>query len=162
MTPQALALWDALEFRAPATLHAIEPLTEDQIRWQPPNGANSIAWLLWHIPEVEDNWVREKLLGAPKRFPFGVSVKAGAPARWPPKTELVAYFREVREISRQRLEQMSDPDFDRAVVDDTYGTITARQVWAGVATSGAYHGGQIVMIARRLLGAVSTNTQREA
>jgi DinB superfamily len=151
MGPQAQALWDSLEFRTPAVLRAIEPLSDEQLQWGPPNGANSIAWLLWHIAEVEDNWVRDRILGLPKRFPFGASVKARADGAWPNKTDLVAYFREVRAISRRRLEETAEDEFDRRVIDDHFGEITVRRLWSGVATSGAWHGGQIVLIANRLV-----------
>lgn len=55
MGPIALAIWDALELRTPVMLRAVEPLSAADLIWQPPGGANSIAWLLWHVAEVEDN-----------------------------------------------------------------------------------------------------------
>jgi hypothetical protein len=146
MDPQARTLWEALTFRTPAMLRVLDAVTEDHIRWVPPNGVNSIGWLLWHIAEVEDNWVREKLFDLPKRYPFGVSVKAAPRPPIPSKDELLAYFREVRALSASRLEATSDTQLDRTVVDETYGALTVRQVWAGAATSGAWHGGQIVYI----------------
>jgi uncharacterized damage-inducible protein DinB len=155
VTSQARVIWDSLELRTPAILRSIEPLSEAQLHWHPPNGANSIAWLLGHIPEVEDNWVREKLLDLPKRYPFGASVKA-APGVWPGKADLLSYFHEVRALSRERLERVRDDDLDRIVADEHFGSITARQVWSGVATSCAWHGGQIVLIARRLLPGAAT------
>jgi uncharacterized damage-inducible protein DinB len=148
--PQARFVRDALEFRTPAMLKAVEPLSDAAFRWQPPNGANPVAWLLWHIAEVEDNWVRDRLYGLPKRYPFGVSVKSPGAPKWPRKSELVGYFHEVRTITRARLEQTSEPEFDRLVEDEHYGTITVRQLRGGVVTSGAWHGGQIVLIAARL------------
>ena len=151
MNPQARALWDSLEFRTPALLSAIDSLSDQDLLWSPPNGANSIAWLLWHIAEVEDNWVRDRLLALPKRYPFGTSVKARGTAPWPSKVELVAYFHEVRALSRDRLERTSEDDFDREIADEHYGSLTVRAVWAGVASSCAWHGGQIVLIANRLL-----------
>jgi hypothetical protein len=56
MTPQARAIWDALEFRMPSVLAKVGGLSDADLYWQLQNGANSIAWLLWHIAEVEDNW----------------------------------------------------------------------------------------------------------
>jgi uncharacterized damage-inducible protein DinB len=150
--PQARLVWDGLEFRTPAMLQAIEPLSDADIRWQPPNGANSVAWLLWHIAEVEDNWIRQALYGLPKRFPFGRSVKVKDARKSPAKTELLAYFREVRAITQARLEQTSEAEFDRLVEDEYYGTLTVRRLWSGVVTSCAWHGGQIVLIAKRLIG----------
>ena len=46
MTPQARAIWDALEFRMPAVLAKVADLSDADLSWQPPTGANSIAWLL--------------------------------------------------------------------------------------------------------------------
>ena len=132
-------------------LQAIEPLSETALRWQPPNGANSVAWLLWHIAEVEDNWVRDRVYGLPKRYPFGRSVKSTDAQKSPRKAELLGYFHEVRTITRARLEQTSEAEFDRLVEDDQYGTLTVRQLWGGVVTNGAWHGGQIVLVAKRLV-----------
>jgi len=151
MGPQARLVWDGLEFRTPAMLKALEPLSDVAIRWQPPNGANSVAWLLWHIAEVEDNWVRHALYGLAKRYPFGRSVKATDASKSPNKMQLLAYFHEVRTMTRARLEQTAETEFDRLVEDEHYGTLTVRRVWSGVVTSGAWHGGQIVLIAKRLI-----------
>ena len=43
MNQQARVIWEALEFRIPVILEAVQPLGEDQLHWQPPNGANSSA-----------------------------------------------------------------------------------------------------------------------
>ncbi len=161
MNPQARVVWDSLEFRAPAILRAVEGLSDEQLRWRPPNGGNPIAWLLWHIPEVEDNWIRDKLLDLPRRYPFGASVKAAPVREWPGKVALVSYFREVRALSRERLERTAEAEFDRIVSDENFGTLTVRQLWCGVATSCAWHGGQIVLIANRLLpGSAPGSTTR--
>jgi uncharacterized damage-inducible protein DinB len=151
MTPQARVIWDALEFRMPAVLAAVAGLTDADVSWQPPNGANSIGWLLWHIAEVEDNWIRAAVLSLPRRYPFGASVKDAAGAERPSKDALLDYLYEVLALSQDRLEHTTDDEFDRVVTDDHYGPMTVRQVWAGVATSGAWHGGQIVLLANRLL-----------
>jgi hypothetical protein len=151
MVLQAHAIFDALDFRTPAIVTAVDRLSEGQLWWQPPNGANSIGWLLWHIPEVEDNWIRDKLLHLPKRYPFGVSIKDRPNDLRPTKEKLVAYFREVRLLTAQRLEDMSDDDFNATIVDEQFGMLTVRRMWAGVASSCAWHGGQIIFIANRLL-----------
>jgi hypothetical protein len=151
MGPQARTIWDSLEFRTPAILRAVESLTDEAIRWPPPNGANPIAWLIWHISEVEDNWVRDKLLGVAKRYPFGATVKAGGNRDWPDRPALLAYFHEVRTLTKARLARTSEDEFDRLISDEHFGSITARQLWGGVATSCAWHGGQIILIANRLL-----------
>lgn len=150
MTPQARCVWDVLQFRTPPMLSVIEKLADEQMRWQPPNGANSIAWMLWHIAEVEDNWVRDRLYSLAKRYPFGTSVKSALREAFPAKVELLAYFHEVRQLTKARLEEMPEDAFERSLHDDHYGAITARQLWAGVVTSAAWHGGQIVYVSRLL------------
>jgi len=155
VVPQAQVIWDGLEFRTPPIFRAVEPLSDAQLRWQPPNHANPIAWLLWHIPEVEDNWVRDMLLGLPKRYPFGTSVKARTDDGWPGKAELVAYFREVRALTRDRLEATPEEAFDRMIGDEHFGSISVRQFWSGVVTSCAWHGGQVVLIANRLVPGIA-------
>ena len=103
MKPQAQVIWEGLQFRAPAMLTIVERLSDRELRWQPPNDANPIAWMLWHIPEVEDNWVRDRLYGLPKRYPFGASVKSTPIGQFPPKARLLDYFHEVRAVSYTHL-----------------------------------------------------------
>lgn len=151
MNDQARVIWETLEFRTPVMLRSVTSLSEHQMRWQPPNGANSAAWLLWHIAEVEDNWVREKVHNLPRRFPFGASVRDTARTDYPQKPALLEYFHEVRTLSRERLVETSPEQFDASVEDDSWGRIDIRKVWIGVATSGAWHGGQLVLLANRII-----------
>ena len=151
MNPVAKVVWQGLEFRKPAMLRHVEPLSEEQMRWHPPNKANSISWQLWHIAEVEDNWIRALLEGEPKRYPFGCSVKVATSDQYPSKSMLLEYFLEVREISRKRLIKMTEADFKRTVHDDHFGELTVGEVWGGVVTSFAWHAGQIALT-NRLLG----------
>jgi len=37
----------------------VEGLDVDQLAWRPDDGANSIAWLLWHLTRVEDDHIAE-------------------------------------------------------------------------------------------------------
>ena len=151
MNTMAKLVWDGLEFRKPAMLRLVEPLSEEEMLWHPPNQGNSISWQLWHIAEVEDNWVRALLHGEPKRYPFGCSVRIASPNQYPSKAEILEYFCEVREISRRRLEETTESDFERTVEDGHYGQLTVSQVWGGVITSFAWHAGQIAQT-NRLLG----------
>ncbi|MBM4026968.1 MAG: DinB family protein [Planctomycetes bacterium] len=148
MGPQARLVWERLECRTPIMLRIVEPLTEAQMRWLPPNNSNSIAWLVWHLAEVENNWVRDKLHGLPKRYPLGASVRATSIEQYPSKAELLAYFHEVRGLTEQRLEQTAEEEFNRVVQDEYFGVITVRQVWSGVVTSCAWHSGQIALTNR--------------
>lgn len=152
MTPQAQVVWAGLEFRKPATLQLLEPLTSEELRWRPPSGANPIGWQVWHIAEVEDNWVRQLLLGEARSYPLGRSVREAAPDQYPPKSALLSYFHEVRERSRARLEATTEEAFDHHVRDAHFGELTVREVWGGVVTSFAWHAGQIALTVRLLRG----------
>lgn len=148
MIPQAKMVWAGLEFRMPLLRRNVEPLSEAQMRWIPAPGRVSVAWQLWHIAEVEDNWIRLMVLDEPLHFPFGVQLREAADEQYPTKEQLLAYIAEIRGITRTRLESMTDADFDREVVDVDYGTQTVRDIWAGVVTSLAWHAGQIAMTAK--------------
>ncbi len=107
-----------------------------------------MAWQLWHIAEVEDNWVLDMVLGRGKRYPFSVSVRDAAPQLYPEKDQLINYFEEVRNLSRERLETLVEADFERQVTDEDFGQLAVRDVWAGVVTSFAWHCGQIALTKR--------------
>ncbi len=149
MTPHAQAVWSALEFRKPMLFRNVEPLGEDQMCWRPAPGRQSVAWQLWHIAEVEDNWIRSLVTGEPLRFPFGVQVRE-AEEQYPPKQQLLDYFHEVRGITQARLDAAAAADFDRKVEDPDFGKITVLDVWSGVITSFAWHAGQIALTAKLL------------
>jgi uncharacterized damage-inducible protein DinB len=154
LCPEAKAILAGLEFRRPSLLGYLEQASDAEFYWRPPGGGNSVAWQLWHISEVEDNWVRRHVLAEPPAFAFGVSVKHAAWTAFPARAELLGYFERVRESSRQRLAAIHALDFNREVVDDHFGTITLRDVWAGVVTSFAWHAGQVPLTLRlaRALG----------
>jgi uncharacterized damage-inducible protein DinB len=133
-------------------LRNLEPLDEAQMRWRPGPGRNSIAWQLWHIAEVEDNWARALITGEPLRFPFGVQVRAAADEQYPAKAELRAYLDEVRAVSKARLDAASPADFDRRVEDPDFGPMSVLGVWSGIVTSFAWHAGQIALTAKLLPG----------
>ena len=150
MTPRGEAVWSGLEFRMSMMLRNVEPLSEAQLRWRPGPERNSIGWQLWHIVEVEDNWVHALVTGEPWRFPFGVQVRTATDGQYPSKDSLLKYFHEVRAETRKRLERTSDQEFDHVVEDPDFGRITVLDVWMGVVTSFAWHAGQIALTAKLL------------
>jgi uncharacterized damage-inducible protein DinB len=152
VNPEAKVVWAGLEFRKPAMLGIVAALSDEQWLWLPPNGRNSIAWQLWHIAEVEDNWVRDVLLGQARRYPFGHSVQEANRASYPAKTALLSYFHDVRDITRTRLEAATAADFDQVVQDAHYGPQSWRDIWSGVVTSFAWHAGQIALTNRLVRG----------
>ncbi len=150
MTPHARTIWSGLEFRKPMLLRNVEPLNETQMRWRPHPDRNSIAWQLWHIAEVEDNWIRSLVTGEPLRFPFDVQVRAAGDEHFPSKRQLIEYLHEVREITRGRLATATAGEFEREVEDPDFGRITVLDIWSGVVTSFAWHAGQIALTAKLL------------
>jgi uncharacterized damage-inducible protein DinB len=148
MGPQAQLVWDGLELRTPTMLRIVNELSEAAWRWWPPNGSNSVAWLVWHIAEVEDNWVRDRIYDMTKRLPFGMSVRETPADQYPSKSELLAYFREVRGLTHERLDQFAETDFGQELHDEHFGQISARQLWSLVVTSCAWHSGQIALTCR--------------
>jgi hypothetical protein len=148
LCPEAKAIWAGLEFRRPALLSYLEQASDAEFYWSPPGGGNSVGWQLWHISEVEDNWVRHHVLAEQPLFPFGLSVKQANRSPFPSRHDLLGYFERVRASSRQRLAAIDARDFDREVIDDHFGKITLRDVWAGVVTSFAWHAGQVPLTLR--------------
>jgi uncharacterized damage-inducible protein DinB len=148
MTPQAKTILSALEFRKPMMLRNIEPLNEEQMRWRPAPQRPSIAWQLWHIAEVEDNWIRDLVTAESRRFPFGVQVREVRDEQYPGKDALLDYFHDVRALTGRRLEAANEADFDRLVEDPDFGSLTVLDVWSGVVTSFAWHAGQIALTAK--------------
>lgn len=149
MTPEARAVLSALDFRMPMLLRNVEPLDETHLDWIPGPERRSIRWQLWHIAEVEDNWIRQCMLAEPARYPFGVALEDAGDLR-PTKDELLAYLHEVRGLSRERLAALQPADFERSVHDPDFGEMTVRDLWAGVVTSFAWHAGQVALTAKLL------------
>jgi uncharacterized damage-inducible protein DinB len=148
MTRAAQAILAALEFRMPMLMRNIEPLDEAQMRWRPAPDRNSIAWQLWHIAEVEDNWIRTIVLDEPPHLPFGMQMREAGDDDFPTKAQLIDYLREVRELTCERLERTTDADLERVIEDADFGRMTVRDNWAGVVTSFAWHAGQIALTAK--------------
>ena len=97
---------------------------------------------------MEDNWIRDLWLGEPRRYPFGRSVRDASREHYAAKAELLAYFHEVRDITKTRLEATTEADFDKMVHDAHFGPLSVRDVWGGVITSFAWHAGQIALTNR--------------
>jgi uncharacterized damage-inducible protein DinB len=113
----------------------VDGLSEEQLAFRPGTGANSIAWLVWHLVRVQDNHVAEAA-GEPEiwledgwadRFGlslnpadtgYGHSVDDVAKVR--ASAELLAgYADAVGERSRRYLSSLDDEALDR-VVDERW------------------------------------------
>jgi uncharacterized damage-inducible protein DinB len=150
MIPQAASILATLEFRRPMLLRNVEPLAEQQLRWVPGPGRNSIAWQLWHIAEVEDNWISALVTNEPLRFPFGMPLEEAGPDDYPSKNRLLEELAAARRRTIARLAATSEQEMARSVRDPDFGELTVLDVWAGVATSFAWHAGQVALTAKLL------------
>lgn len=123
--------------RLPELVHAaVEELDHDALTASPGEGANTIAWLVWHLTRVQDHHISE-LVGVDQRYladgwheRFGrgpdpedhgyghtsadvASVRPSAPG------DLVAYFDAVHARTIDYLAGLSATDLDR-VVDERW------------------------------------------
>lgn len=148
MNSTAKTIWSGLEFRKAMLLRNVEPLTDEQMHWIPGPERVCVAWQLWHIAEVEDNWIRSLVTSEPLRFPFGMQMRQAKREQYPSKDALIGYLDEVRAITRDRLESTEEAEFDRAIEDVDFGPCTVRDLWMGVVTSFAWHAGQVALTAK--------------
>jgi uncharacterized damage-inducible protein DinB len=141
---------------------AVEGLDEDRLAHRPDAGANSIAWLVWHLARVQDDHVADVAGGEQlwtvggwvERFglPFDVGaigfgqsseevgeVKAGAEL-------LTAYYDAVHGATVDYLRTLQDADYER-VVDERWDppvTLSARLV--SVLNDTTQHAGQAAYV----------------
>ena len=52
-------LLDLYSRTPPLAEEAVAGLTLEQLLWQPDSGANTIAWLIWHLARIQDDYVTE-------------------------------------------------------------------------------------------------------
>jgi uncharacterized damage-inducible protein DinB len=123
--------------RVRETVHeAVDGLTPGQLAFRPDSGANSIAWLVWHLTRIQDDHVADvagvgqvwtSTRGGPSwadRFglPFAASAtgyghgsEAVAAVQVPSAELLTGYYDEVHEETLRYVRGLTDPDLDRVV-----------------------------------------------
>ena len=135
MTVANEILTDSFERVRESVHQVVEGLDVDDLAYQPDAGANSIAWLVWHLARVQDDHIAD-VAGAEQvwttggwaaRFglPFDedatgygqtgsdvAAVRAGADL-------LTGYYDAVHSATMSYLETLSDADFAR-VVDERW------------------------------------------
>ena len=120
---------------ATAVEAAVDGLDPDQLARRPAPGANSIAWLVWHLTRVQDDHVAEVagreqvwtsgwsdrfgLPLAPEEAGYGMSDEQVSAVRGLSAEQLLGYHRAVHEATDAYLAGLSDDDLDR-VVDDSW------------------------------------------
>jgi uncharacterized damage-inducible protein DinB len=117
-------------------LDAVEGLSPEQLRQPPAKGANTVAWLIWHLTRVQDSHIAELIDNEQvyitgdwaRRFGLKADPTDTGYAHVPAEVEavrpddwqtLVAYYQAVHERTIGYLAGLGDADLD-AVVDDSW------------------------------------------
>ncbi len=153
----------------PLAREAVDGLDLDQLTRSPEPGANTIAWLVWHIARVQDHyfgeylgeeqlWVagdwaaRFGLEPDPANSGYGHTAEQMAAVR-PQDTEvLTAYLDAVHERALRYLAGLGAGDLDRIVDRSWDPPVTLGVRLVSVADDGLQHVGQAAYV-RGLLGA---------
>lgn len=116
----------------PLAEKAVQGLHPDQLAWAPAPGANTIAWLVWHLARVQDHHVAEILgtgqlfvgdgwagrLGLdpdPSNTGYGHTAEKVATIRPERPEVLLDYLSAVQARTRAMLEGLGPSDLDRIV-----------------------------------------------
>jgi uncharacterized damage-inducible protein DinB len=152
----------------PLAEEAVEGLDAEQLAREPKAGANTIAWLVWHIARVQDHhiaellddsqlWVagewadRMRLERDARNTGYGHSAAQVATIRPPDGTVLLDYFDAVSARTRTLLESLAPEDLDRIVDRRWDPPVTLGVRLVSVADDGLQHAGQAAYV-RGLLG----------
>ncbi|HTW00968.1 MAG TPA: DinB family protein [Streptosporangiaceae bacterium] len=123
--------------RVHATVHAaVDGLTPGQLAFRPESGANSIAWLAWHLTRIQDDHIadvagtgqvwtstrngtswadRFGLPFATSATGYGHGSEAVAAVQVESGELLTGYFDAVHEETLRYVAELTDPDLDRIV-----------------------------------------------
>ena len=138
----------------------VEPLTPDQMLYRPTPEANSISFLLWHFPRVEDNifhrvstidgtspiWESERWYErfGLKESDTGAGFTPDQVAGFKPDKEMLAtYVEAVRLAVQEGLSSMTDDDLDRPLNPDNPRLTVGRQIQSVIVGHGFFHLGEI-------------------
>jgi uncharacterized damage-inducible protein DinB len=153
----------------PLARQTVDGMGVDRLTESPAPGANSIAWLVWHIARVQDHHVAE-LLGTDQlwvgggwapRFGldpdasntgYGHSAQEAATIR-PERAEvLLEYLDAANDRTCSMVRDLTTPDLDRVVDRRWDPPVTLGVRLVSIADDGLQHAGQAAYV-RGLLGA---------
>ena len=115
---------------------AVDGLSAEQLRTPPAEGANTVAWLIWHLTRIQDGYLAE-LTGQdqiyvtggraeqfglepdPDDNGYGYTAAQVQAVRPVSATALIDYYDTVHERTRSYLAGLTDSDLDR-VVDEAW------------------------------------------
>ena len=149
--------------RLPELVHAaVDGLDEDQLRWAPADGANTIAWLVWHLTRVADHHVSE-LAGVEQQYlsdgwherfgrgpdeqdhGYGHSAEDVASVRGS-ATELAGYFEAAHARTIDYLQGLTPQDLDRIVDERWDPPVTLGVRLASLVSDCLQHAGQAAYV----------------
>lgn len=166
MTPGEL-LADSLDRTAQNVESVLDGLGPDDLAHRPAPGANSIAWLVWHLTRIYDDHVAAAAGREQVHVASGYAERLGLPfeaadtgyghgddevaAVRVPGDLLGAYLRAVHEAMRPWVEALDAADLDRVVDERWDPPVTLGVRLVSVADDCAQHAGQAAYV-RGLLG----------
>jgi uncharacterized damage-inducible protein DinB len=150
--------------RLPELVHrAVRGLTPEQLYQAPAHGANTIAWLVWHLARIQDDHIAEVMdveqIWAAGRWAQRFGLPAGtidtgyghSPAevdtvRPPDAQTLMDYYEAVHQRTVAYVSTLSDADLDRIVDDRWDPPVTLGVRLVSVANDDAQHVGQAAYV----------------
>lgn len=146
----------------------VDGLSVEDLLWRPYDGANSIAWTLWHIARMEDaqiaplagtdevwardGWVeRFGLPYRPRAMGYGQSAAEVAAFRLEDPTLLTGYYQAVHEATIELVDSLSEDDLARVIDERWDPPVTTAVRLVSVVDDAAQHIGQAAYV-KGLLG----------
>ncbi len=144
----------------------LDGLTETELRWQATLETNTIAWLVWHMADVEDSWINEAIAGGETVWDasdwtartgiklenhIGHGIEGVRSFPEVDISELIQYFDEVRSATTKVIAKISDEDL--ANIDTRpNGYATWAWILGHVIVEESQHLGQIALIRGMIRG----------
>ena len=153
----------------PLAEDAVEGLTDDQLVEAPRPGANTVAWLVWHLARVEDAqiadvagteqvWVHGDWAARfgreadPRDHGYGHTPEQVAGLRPQDRAVLTEYLGAVHEVSVDYLRELTAGDLDRIVDRNWDPPVTLGVRLVSIADDCLQHAGQAAYVRGLLLG----------
>lgn len=137
----------------------LKNLTQDELRWRPACGCNSIGLILFHILRSEDSFVNPRLQDKPEVWDEGKwyqklnlpQKEAGAHYTVeqvndflvPELDNMMAYHDAVRTSTREYLKILTPADFDKKITMIHFGEITVAALFSLIVGHASGHIGEI-------------------
>jgi uncharacterized damage-inducible protein DinB len=137
----------------------LDTLTQDEVKWQPASGCNSIGLIIFHTARSEDSFIQGRLKEKPELWETGKWYKklnvaekeAGAhytveqvdafPV--PKLADLLDYYAAVRAQTLDYLKTMTPASFDKKIKMPYFGEITLAGIFSLIVNHSSQHIGEI-------------------